>query len=79
MSLGSILSAIFLGTAAQKSAPPINNYLQGRRIRGLPGTAVAEIPKRRLRNQPANYGKHNQQIDPLLAFISSANRTGAVS
>lgn len=79
MSLGSILSAIFLGTAARNSAPPINNFLVGRRIRGLPSTALAAIPKRRLRNQPPNFGVHNQPIDPFLAFISQANKTGAVS
>ncbi|MDA0771850.1 MAG: hypothetical protein O3C63_02795 [Cyanobacteria bacterium] len=110
MSLGSILSAIFLGAAAQKFAPPINNYFQGRRSRQIPSNPaqtfsqsgrsrqipssstqtsspsgrsrqIASAPgiKGRLRDQPANFGVHNQPIDPLLAFISQANKTGAVS
>ena len=110
MSIGSIFNGIataFLGVAAQKSSPAINNYFQGRRERALPGTSIqtssstarsrqipsspvqaatsrtrqlAQAPnlKRRLRNQPANFGPQNQ-VDPLLALISQANNTGAVS
>jgi hypothetical protein len=111
MSIGSIFNGIataFLGAAAQKSTPGIDNYFQGRRARGVSQDSttqnnnaftgsrsrqIAQTPsqsgrsrqiasapgiKGRLRGQRPNYGPQNP-VDPFLALISQANKTGAVS